>query len=66
VVVSGFPVEYRRANGSIKGDLVRLVDFGHLEANDWLVMNQFTVLENKVNRRADVVLFVNRLLLVLM
>ena len=65
-LVSGFPVEYQGANGSIKGDLVRLVDFDHPEANDWLAVNQFTVLENKVNRRADVVLFVNGLPLVVM
>ncbi len=65
-LVSGFPVEYRRADGSIKGDLVRLVDFDDPEANDWLAVNQFTVLENKVNRRADVVLFVNGLPLVVM
>src|SRR5450830_348669 len=65
-LVSGFPVEYRRVDGSIKGDLVRLVDFDHPEANDWLAVNQFTVLENKINRRADVVLFVNGLPLVVM
>ena len=65
-LVSGFPVEYRRTDGSIKGDLVRLIDFDHPEANDWLAVNQFTVIENKVNRRADVVLFVNGLPLVVM
>ena len=65
-LVSGFPVEYRRTEGSIKGDLVRLVDFDHPEANDWLAINQFTVIENGVNRRADVVLFVNGLPLVVM
>src|SRR5450756_2695110 len=65
-LVSGFPVEYQRTDGSIKGDLVHLVDFDHPDANDWLAVNQFTVVENKVNRRADVVLFVNGLPLVVM
>ena len=65
-LVGGFPVEYRRTDGNIKGDLVRLVDFDHPEANDWLAVNQFTVVESKVNRRADVVLFVNGLPLVVM
>lgn len=27
--------------------------------NDWLVVNQFTVVEHDVNRRADLVVFVN-------
>ena len=42
-LVRGFPVEYQGADGSIKGDLVRLVDFDHPDANDWLAVNQFTV-----------------------
>ena len=65
-LVSGFPVEYQGTDGNIKGDLVHLVDFDHPEANDWLAVNQFTVVENNINRRADVVLFVNGLPLVVM
>ena len=45
----------------IKGDQVRLIDFDDPDANDWLAVNQFTVIENKTNRRPDVVLFVNGL-----
>ena len=40
---------------------MRLIDFDDLEANDWLAVNQFTVIENKANRRPDIVLFVNGL-----
>jgi type I restriction enzyme R subunit len=65
-LVEGVPVEYQLPDGGIKGDLVRLVDFDHPDANDWLAVNQFTIVENKVNRRADVVLFVNGLPLVVM
>ncbi len=65
-LVDGFPVEYQGTDGSIKGDLVRLVDFDHPEADDWLAVNQFTVIENKHNRRPDVVLFINGLPLVLL
>jgi type I site-specific restriction-modification system R (restriction) subunit len=32
-----------------------------LEANDWLVVNQFTVFEGQHNRRPDIVIFVNGL-----
>jgi type I restriction enzyme, R subunit len=57
----GVPVEYPRADGSIAGDHVRLVDFGEANANDWLVVNQFTVIEGQHNRRPDIVVFVNGL-----
>ncbi|MDP3720057.1 MAG: type I restriction endonuclease subunit R [Acidobacteriota bacterium] len=60
-LVEGVPVEVRRADGSISGEYARLIDFDDIDANDWLAVNQFTVIENKVNRRPDVVLFVNGL-----
>ena len=61
LLVDGVTVEYRAADGSIRGAQARVVDFEHVEANDWLAVNQFSVLENKHSRRADVVLFVNGL-----
>jgi len=73
----GVPVEYPRPDGSIAGDHVRLVDFGEVRANDWLAVNQFTVIEGAGsspagrgkgegasglhNRRPDIVVFVNGL-----
>jgi len=57
----GVPVEYARPDGSIAGDHLRLVDLGDAGANDWLVVNQFTVIEGQHNRRPDVVVFVNGL-----
>lgn len=57
----GVPVEYARADGSIAGDHVRLVDFDNVNANDWFAVNQFTVIEGQNNRRPDVVVFVNGL-----
>jgi len=59
LLTDGVDVEYRRADGSIAGDKVWLFDFAHPERNDWLVVNQFTVIESKHNRRADLVVFVN-------
>jgi len=44
--------------------LVWLVDFANPENNDFVVANQLTVIENGVNKRPDVVLFVNGLPLV--
>ncbi len=57
----GVPVEYPRPDGSIAGDHVRLVDFGDVQANDWLAVNQFTVIEGQHNRRPDIVVFLNGL-----
>ncbi len=57
----GVTVEYRSADGEIRGAQARVLDFDSVEANDWLAVNQFTVIENRNNRRPDIVLFVNGL-----
>ena len=57
----GVEVEYPRADGSIAGDHVRLVNFNDVAANDWLAVNQFTVIEAQHNRRPDILVFVNGL-----
>lgn len=57
----GVPIEYRRDDGSIAGDHVRLIDFDNPDANDWLAVNQLTVIEGQDNRRPDIVVFVNGL-----
>ena len=61
LLVDGVTVEYRDAEGTIRGAQVRVIDFDDPESNDWLAVNQFTVVENKHSRRPDVVLFVNGL-----
>ncbi len=61
----GVDVEYPRSDGSIKGDKARLLDFTKVAANDWLAVNQFTVIESQHNRRPDIVVFVNGLPLTL-
>lgn len=59
-LVNGIDVEYQRKDGSIAGDKVWLIDRKNIENNDWVWLNQFTVVENS-NRRPDVVIFVNGL-----
>jgi type I restriction enzyme R subunit len=59
--VDGVTVEFQRRDGAIAGALVRLVDFDDPGNNDWLAVNQFTVVDGQNNRRADVVIFVNGL-----
>jgi len=59
LISEGVPVEFRRPEGGIGGGLARVIDYGDPDNNDWLVVNQFTVIENQINRRSDVVVFVN-------
>ena len=61
LITEGVDVEYVDENGVIKGDKVKLIDFEDVDANDWLAVNQFTVIENHHDRRPDVVVFVNGL-----
>ena len=63
MLVDGIAVESRRKDGSIGAEIVRLIDFADADNNDWLVVNQFTVIEGQHNRRPDVVIFINGLLL---
>jgi type I restriction enzyme R subunit len=66
ILVDGVTVEYRRPDGSIAGAQARVLDFDDPDNNDWLAVNQFTVVENRHTRRPDVVLFVNGLPLAVM
>ncbi len=61
LLVDGVTVEYRAEDGDIRGAQAQVLDFEDAGANDWLAVNQFTVVEQRKQRRADVVLFVNGL-----
>lgn len=55
--------------GSERGDIVWLVDFNtppdsKKQNNEFLVINQLTVIENNINKRPDLVLYVNGMPLV--
>lgn len=60
----GVPVERHRADGSIAGERVLLVDFTHPERNDWVVVSQLSVVEGRYTRRPDLVLYCNGMPLV--
>ncbi|MDX9770690.1 MAG: type I restriction endonuclease subunit R [Tenuifilaceae bacterium] len=69
-LTEGVEVEYRRGDRII-GDKVWLIDYNNPESNEFLVVNQFTVIENNhaigragTNKRPDVILFINGLPLV--
>ncbi len=61
MMVDGVDVEVRRDDGTLGGDTARLIDFNDPANNNWAVVNQFTVIEGGHTRRADVVVFINGL-----
>jgi len=63
MLTEGINVTYQK-DGHSRGDLVWLINFNDPEDNDFIVLNQYTVIENHVNKRPDVILFVNGLPLV--
>ena len=62
-LTEGIDIEYRK-DGNIRGDKVYLVDFNNPDNNEFLAVNQFTIIENGNNKRPDIILFVNGLPLV--
>ena len=63
LLVEGVPVSFRK-DGKVVHDSVKLIDFENVDKNEFLAVNQFTIIE-KSDRRPDVILFVNGLSLVL-
>src|SRR5690554_2373837 len=61
MLTDGVDVDYSTEEGRVVHDKVWLLDLNDLDNNDWLVVNQFTVVQNGKNRRPDVVIFVNGL-----
>lgn len=62
-LTEGVEVEYRKGD-RIVGDKVWLMDYQNPEQNEFLAINQFTIIEGNQNKRPDVILFVNGLPLV--
>ncbi len=71
-LTDGVPVQYRtpptagQVGNRERGDSVWLIDFTNPENNEFLVVNQYTVVEKNQNKRPDIVLFVNGIPLVVM
>lgn len=60
-VQEGVDVAYKDADNFLRGDKVYLFDTANVDNNDWLAINQFTIIENNHNRRPDVIIFINGL-----
>lgn len=58
LLTEGIPVT-KRVDGDDRGDIVWLIDFKNPKNNQFVVANQFTIIENGNNKRPDIILFVN-------
>jgi len=63
MLTEGIEVEFM-VDSNIRGDKVWLIDWQDVLNNEFLVCNQFTVTENNITKRPDVVIFINGLPLV--
>lgn len=59
-LLEGVPVQYRVAD-ELQHEHVQLVDFQQVHNNQFLLVNQFTLLGSKGNRRPDLLVFINGL-----
>lgn len=63
LLTEGVKVDIQK-EGITRGEIVYLVDFDNISNNDFIVANQFTIIENHHNKRPDIILFVNGIPLV--
>jgi type I restriction enzyme R subunit len=61
MLTEGIDIKFGIGGGKTKTDKVWLIDFDHPDNNEFLAVNQFTVIENNNNKRPDIVLFINGL-----
>lgn len=66
LITEGVPVEHRGDDGQLRTTSLGLVDFEEPSNNDWVAVNQFSIIENGKNRRPDVLVMVNGLPLALL
>ena len=66
-LTEGITVEYQR-NGEtgreLRGEQLWLIDWDNPDHNEFLAVNQFTIIEDNHNRRPDIILFINGMPLV--
>jgi type I restriction enzyme R subunit len=60
-MLEGVQIEYTDPAGEKLTDHAQLIDFHNPDNNQFLVVNQFTVQGTKMNRRPDIVVFINGL-----
>ncbi|MBD2534294.1 type I restriction endonuclease subunit R [Nostoc flagelliforme FACHB-838] len=60
LLIEGISIRYSK-NDEIIYEQIQIIDFKNIERNDWVITNQFSVQENRIIRRPDLVVFINGL-----
>lgn len=60
-LINGIEIEDYDDEGQSIVEIVKIVDFEHPQNNDFLAVNQFTVVNGDYTKRPDIVLFINGL-----
>ena len=60
-ITQGIDVQIRQKDGSYRTEKVWIFDRNNLDNNEFLAVNQLTIIENKHNRRPDVIIYINGL-----
>lgn len=66
MLTNGVDVSYRQLDSTMRYTQARVFDLGKWDRNDFLAVNQFTVIDGQVVKRPDVVVFINGIPLVVM
>lgn len=64
MLIEGINVQYRE-NNEVRGDIVKICDFDNYDDNEFLAVNQFTIVEKGNNKRPDIILFINGIPMIL-
>ncbi|MDU6392534.1 MAG: type I restriction endonuclease subunit R [Staphylococcus epidermidis] len=60
-LINGIEIEDYDDEGQSVVEIIKIVDFEHPQNNDFLAVNQFTVVNGDYTKRPDIVLFINGL-----
>ena len=59
MITDGIDVEIRKKDGNVKTEKAYIFDLTDIDNNEFLAVNQYTIIENGKERRPDVVVFIN-------
>lgn len=59
MLTRGVKIDVRDSDGELRGKIVKVIDFGNINNNEFLVVNQFSIEGPNITKRPDVVIFIN-------
>lgn len=59
MITDGIDVSVKQSDGSYMTKQVNIFDWDNPDYNDWAIVSQFTIIENGIEKRPDLIVFVN-------